>query len=180
MNYPTLVLNSDFSPLTTHPLSVWSFERTLKNLMKGRITPLEYHDAVLRSPSVEYIPPSVVALKKYVNHKSIPAFNRMNIFLRDEFECQYCANEFSSDELTFDHVIPRRDGGKTCFENIVTSCHPCNTKKGHRRDIKPIREPITPKERDLAKARTKLLKKNQILHETWFDYLYWSGVLEKD
>jgi 5-methylcytosine-specific restriction endonuclease McrA len=31
-----------------------------------------------------------------------------------------------------DHVIPRSQGGKTVWENIVTACRECNRKKGGR------------------------------------------------
>ncbi|MFX9589426.1 HNH endonuclease, partial [Acinetobacter baumannii] len=65
---------------------------------------------------------------------------RFNLFLRDRFVCQYCG---SPDHLTFDHVVPRRLGGRTTWENIVTACAPCNLAKGGR----------TPKEAQMAMFR---------------------------
>lgn len=178
LNYPALVLNADYTPITVHPLSVWGFERTLRNYLKDRVTALEYYDATLRSPTTEYRPPSVVALKQYVKRPQKVVFNRLNIFLRDNFTCQYCGDKFSSCELTFDHVIPRSQGGRTSFDNIVSACVPCNTRKADKRFMEPLNKPVTPTPRQLVKAKAKRLDIGS-LHETWHDYLYWSGVLER-
>lgn len=59
-------------------------------------------------------------------------FSRRNILLRDKFQCQYCRHQFASDALNLDHVIPRTQGGRTTWENVVASCHPCNRHKGGR------------------------------------------------
>jgi hypothetical protein len=34
--------------------------------------------------------------------------------------------------LTLDHVVPRSRGGDSVWENVVTSCAPCNLRKGDR------------------------------------------------
>ncbi len=174
-NYPALVLNADFTPISVFPLSTWSFDRTLRNVMKGRITVLEEYNVTLRSPSFEYSPPSVIALKQYVNRPKRVVFNRMNIFLRDKFCCQYCGNKFAPNELTFDHVVPRAHGGKTEYTNIVSACVSCNTRKGARRDMKPLTAPREPRVSELAAT----LDSREKLHHTWLDYLYWSGALEQ-
>jgi 5-methylcytosine-specific restriction endonuclease McrA len=76
------------------------------------------------------------------------AFTRENIYLRDKFKCQYCGNEFKKQYLTLDHVIPKSQGGKTTWENIVCSCAKCNHSKGNKTpeqaNIKLIRKPIMP------------------------------------
>jgi len=59
-------------------------------------------------------------------------FSRRAVFERDGFACQYCGHRFHEKELNLDHVIPRDQGGKTSWENIVTSCIPCNTRKANR------------------------------------------------
>ena len=71
--------------------------------------------------------PSVIALKSYIVPQSKPSFTRFNVFLRDKFACQYCG---SSNELTFDHLLPRSKGGETNWDNVVTACSECNVKKG--------------------------------------------------
>src|SRR3546814_5336217 len=63
--------------------------------------------------------PSVIALRQYVKPSEYPAFTRFNLFLRDKFACQYCGDPR---ELTFDHVIPRAQGGRTTWENVATAC----------------------------------------------------------
>lgn len=175
--YPALVLNADFSPVSIFPLSLWDFARTMRNVLKDRVVVLETYDALLRSPSVTYEPPSVVALRDYVKRPDRVSFTRMNLFLRDDFRCQYCGCKLPPKDLTFDHVVPRSAGGGTNWENIVAACVPCNTRKGSRRDLKPIRAPEAPSARSLIRKRPP---GKSGLHHSWLDYLYWSGVLESD
>jgi 5-methylcytosine-specific restriction endonuclease McrA len=58
--------------------------------------------------------------------------NRKNVFARDGNRCQYCGQDFPASQLSFDHVTPRSRGGKTDWENVVTCCLDCNSKKGDR------------------------------------------------
>ncbi len=126
-NCPALVLNADHRPLSYFPLSLWSWQDTIKAVFLERVTILAEYDRVVHSPSFEMRLPSVVSLKTYVKPARNPAFTRFNLFLRDRFECQYCGDD---DDLTFDHVIPRSRGGRTTWENVVTACAPCNLMKG--------------------------------------------------
>ena len=52
-------------------------------------------------------------------------------------------------DLNYDHVIPRRLGGGTDWENIVTCCYPCNDHKAGRTPeqagMKLLKRPIRPK-----------------------------------
>ncbi|WOO41302.1 HNH endonuclease [Rubellicoccus peritrichatus] len=77
--------------------------------------------------------PAVLLLRVF---DRVPAkevkFNRRAVFERDSFVCQYCGEHFHEKELNLDHVIPRDMGGKTSWENIVTSCIQCNTRKANR------------------------------------------------
>ena len=59
-------------------------------------------------------------------------FNRDNLFERDDYRCQYCGELFEAEGLNMDHVIPRDRGGRTSWENIVTSCLKCNSRKANR------------------------------------------------
>ena len=70
------------------------------------------------------------------------------ILLRDEYKCQYCGSEFASEDLTFEHVVPRASGGQTVWENILTACIPCNARKGAqhvnwsaRKGMRPFKPP---------------------------------------
>lgn len=175
--YPALVLNADYQPLSYFPLSLWSWQDAIKATFMDRVNIVSEYDRVVHSPSFEMKLPSVVSLKSYIKPTLYPAFTRFNVFLRDKFECQYC---FSSDDLTFDHVIPRSKGGETSWYNVVTACSPCNLKKGGRMpracNMMPRQEPYRPTVHDLRK-NGKLFPPNY-LHESWMDYLYWDTELE--
>ena len=121
--------------------------------------------------------PSVIALKDYIVPLSKPSFTRFNVFLRDKFSCQYCG---SSDELSFDHLLPRSKGGETNWDNVVTACSACNVKKGGKllknSGMKLHQYPYRPSTEDLHK-NGKNFPPN-FLHKSWMDYLYWDVELE--
>ena len=123
-------------------------------------------------PSIALKLPSVIALRQFVRPNEYPAFTRFNLFLRDRFRCVYCG---SPKELTFDHVIPRAQGGRTMWENVATACAPCNLRKGGRRPNEAHmhiqREPIRPTSWQLQE-HGRAFPPNY-LHESWRDYLYW-------
>ena len=175
--YPCLILNADFQPLSYYPLSLWSWQDTIKAVFLERVNVVNHYDHVVRSPSFEMQLPSVVSLKDYVVQNCNPAFTRFNLFLRDEFTCQYCG---SKGDMTFDHVVPRARGGRTTWENVVASCSPCNLHKGsrslRRAGMKLYRTPKRPQASQLLNAGRKFPPNH--LHHSWFDFLYWDGELE--
>ena len=128
-NRPALVLNADYRPLSYFPLSLWPWQEAVKAAWLDRVEIVAEYDDVVRSPSTVIRIPSVVVLKDYVKPRKRVAFTRFNLFLRDEFCCQYCG---AKGELTFDHVIPRAAGGVTSWENVVAACSPCNLRKGSK------------------------------------------------
>lgn len=179
---PALVLNADFRPLSYFPLSLWSWQEAVKALFRESVTVLSEYDTVVRSPSFEFKLPSVLVLKEYVPTARKPAFTRFNVFLRDEWHCQYCGSKETTNELTFDHVIPKSRGGKTSWTNIVTACRPCNTEKGHKlpRECKmfPIMEPVQPSIFELQDKGRKFPP--NFLHKSWGDFLYWDSELDSE
>src|SRR3954454_17043367 len=144
---PALVLNADFRPLSYYPLSLWPWQEVVKAVFLDRVDVVSTYDHEVRSPSFAMRLPSVVALKEYVAQDRPPAFTRFNLFLRDAFACQYCR---ASDDLTFDHVIPRSRGGRTTWENIVTACAPGNLHKGGRTPREAHMHPLHPPHRPSA------------------------------
>lgn len=78
-------------------------------------------------------------------------FNKEAVFQRDGNRCQYCGKVLPHHLLNLDHVIPRNMGGKTSWENIVTSCIDCNSRKGnrmpHQANMKILNRPTRPKRR---------------------------------
>jgi 5-methylcytosine-specific restriction endonuclease McrA len=178
---PALVLNADFRPLSYYPLSLLSWQDTIKAVFMDRVNILAYYDRTVHSSHAEWPIPSVVALKEYYTPKTRPAFTRFNVFLRDNFTCQYTGLKLPPSELTFDHLIPRSRGGKTAWENIVTASRDANMRKGSRLPREcgmfPLQEPVQPTSFELQEMGRRYPPR--FLHETWGDYLYWDSELER-
>lgn len=167
---PALLLNADYRPLNYFPLSTLSWDRAIKAVVEETVTVVAEYDTVARSPSTTMRLPSVVALKQYVPTPPYVAFTRFNVFLRDRFQCQYCGEKRRAMDLTFDHVLPRCDGGETSWENIVAACWSCNMVKDNHRQ-QPIHFPRRPSARELMAVQREFPP--NYLHESWVDYLYW-------
>ena len=169
---PALVLNADYRPLSYYPLSLWSWQDSVKSVFLDRVIIVNNYDRIIRSPSFSMKLPSVIALKSYVSPHSNPNFTRFNVFLRDKFACQYCGNKR---DLTFDHLLPKSKGGITDWENVVTACSTCNVKKGGRlfsiSGMQLFRKPFRPTVDDLHENGRNFPP--NFLHESWMDYLYW-------
>ena len=176
-NCPALVLNADYSPLSYYPLSLWPWQMAVKAVYLDRVDVIETYDREIHSPTTVLKIPSVIALKHYVKPGEHPAFTRFNLFLRDSFTCQYCG---SGKDLTFDHVTPRRLGGRTTWDNVSTACSPCNLKKGGRTPQQakmPLRmKPFRPTSWQLQDQGRRFPP--NYLHESWRDWLYWDVELE--
>ncbi|MDY0028992.1 MAG: HNH endonuclease [Pseudobdellovibrionaceae bacterium] len=176
---PALVLNADFRPLSYYPLSVWPWQEAVKAIFRETVVVVSEYARVVHSPGTELKLPSVLALKEYVPMDRAPAFTRFNVFLRDGWQCQYCSCHFRTDELTFDHVIPRSRGGRTSWTNIVASCQCCNKRKGSylpkEIGMYPMREPRQPSIYELQDRGRKFPP--NFLHESWMDFLYWDTEL---
>ena len=174
---PALVLNADYRPLSYYPLSIWSWQDTIKAVFLDRVNILENYDRHVHSPSFEMVLPSVISLKTYVKPPRFPAFTRFNVFLRDRFTCQYCGTRA---ELTFDHLVPRSRGGRTTWDNVVAACSSCNLLKGrylpHECGMFPTQKPLRPSVQQLH-SNGRLFPPNY-LHRSWLDYLYWDSELE--
>jgi len=177
-HHPALVLNADYRPLSYYPLSLWPWQEAIKAAWLDRVDIVAEYDEVVRSPSTEIRIPSVVVLKDYVKPQKRVAFTRFNLFLRDQFRCQYCG---AKGELTFDHVVPRARGGITSWENVVAACAKCNLKKGSK-SLKQVgmalrKPPRQPGAEELRNQGRRFPPNH--LHETWLDFLYWDAELEE-
>ena len=174
---PALVLNADYRPLSYLPLSLWSWQDAIKAAYLDRVDIIAEYDDVVRSPSTTIKIPSVVVLKDYVKPVKRVAFTRFNLFLRDEFHCQYCG---TNGDLTFDHVVPRAHGGVTSWENVVAACSRCNLAKGSKMLSQVSMNLRKPPRRPAAEQLRNLGRKfpPNFLHESWMDFLYWDAELE--
>ena len=175
--FPALVLNADYRPLSYYPLSLWPWQEAVKAVWMDRVTIAAEYEQTVHSQRMEMRIPSVVVLKDYVKPRKRVAFTRFNLFLRDEFMCQYCG---SRHDLTFDHVVPRAHGGITSWENVVAACAPCNLSKGSKTlrnsGLRLQRTPRRPTASELIE-RGRRFPPNH-LHESWADYLYWDTELD--
>ena len=45
--------------------------------------------------------------------------------------CAYCHSRLTAQEATADHMLARKNGGRTKRDNIVAACKDCNLAKGH-------------------------------------------------
>ncbi len=131
------------------PHRVISWQRAIVLFYLGKVEVLEEYDEAIAAPSITIRTPAVVRLTKgSVSKKHKVRFSRINVFTRDGFRCQYCGEKKAMTALNYDHVVPRARGGKTAWENIVTSCYACNDRKGSRTlaeaGMKPLRQPFKP------------------------------------
>lgn len=169
----TLVLNADMNPVCLLPVSTDTWQNAIKMVYLDHAQVVhEYEDWEVHSPSVTIRVPSVIMIHEYIHfEKSIP-WNDELLLLRDDYKCQYCLKVFPAQQLTQDHVKPRRDGGKTTWDNIVAACAPCNHRKGHNAKVVPKKMPYKP-------SYWELVKKAQqhfplvIPDHSWVDYLQW-------
>jgi 5-methylcytosine-specific restriction endonuclease McrA len=155
----TLILTPWMSP---HKIVNW--QRSMELLVGGKIDVLEEYDQIIRSASLSFSLPAVARLRKNIHgFKKGVKFSRVNVFTRDGFCCQYCGERKPARELNYEHVIPRAQGGKTEWENIVTACYPCNNRKGsktpaqagmtlRKKPVRPKTLPLTAPSWDASKV----------------------------
>jgi 5-methylcytosine-specific restriction endonuclease McrA len=123
-----------FLDVDWQPMRVDSWPRAITALFLGKIEVVEYsRDRTIKGVGREYPMPAVVrVLRRFRRDRMVIRFSRLNIYARDRFTCQYCGARLLSEDLTFDHVVPRSAGGRTVWDNIVTACVPCNGRKANR------------------------------------------------
>ena len=121
-----LVLNASYEPL-----NVCTVRRAHVLVFKGKAEIVEEHELPLRSATSTFTRPHVIRLLQYIRvPRSVQRkISRRALFARDGWRCVYCG---STGRLTLDHVVPRSRGGDSVWENVVTSCAPCNMRKGNR------------------------------------------------
>jgi HNH endonuclease len=63
-----------------------------------------------------------------LDYYNVPA-NRAKVYERDEYLCRYCRKQLTTVTATLDHVVAVSRGGGNDFDNLVTACLECNSKK---------------------------------------------------
>jgi len=173
----TLVLNA-----TYEPINIVSWKKALTLLFQDKVEVLAEYDREIRSVNFTIKMPSVLRLLRYVKiRKRFPhvKFCRANIYARDNHTCQYCGRRCSTEDLTFDHVVPIVKGVDKTWDNIVTCCVRCNHKKGgqtpEEAGMRLIRPPGQPEWVPTILHVTIGLR---TAPDAWRDYLYWNVELE--
>jgi 5-methylcytosine-specific restriction endonuclease McrA len=166
----TLLLNADAQPVSYLPLSAIQWKEAVLYMYHDKCNVLEwYDDWMVHSTLWETKVPAVIMLKDYVRTKTMVRFSKNNVYLRDNYRCLYCEGAVSKKTATMDHVHPISRGGKTHFENIVTACGPCNTRKGSKIDMRPIYKPYIPGYWELVRKRKQL--PFEVKHPSWYEWL---------
>ncbi len=197
LNSAVLVLNRNYQPI-----HITNVRRAFSLLYQGvaRAIDEQYrlydfeswaalsaeNDGGIATVSRSFRVPRVVVLQAY---EKIPTmrvrFSRVNIYARDKDTCQYCGEQLPRSELNLDHVVPRSQGGRTSWENVVCSCIECNLQKGGRTpeqaNMRLLQKPVRPKWTPMFRGA---LKKQT--YREWLPFLslkeaaYWNVELKDE
>lgn len=168
---------------TYEPLKVIGWQRAVYLIFTGKAEIVEESNELVRSASQEWKLPSVIRQLGKFKRRGEVQFSRLNIYMRDGFTCQYCGERHKAQDLTFDHVLPRAQGGKTSWTNIVTACRPCNRDKDNctpeQAKMKLLKKPVQPKW-----LPTQMILRMKEMPKQWEPYVdlksisYWTVELE--
>ena len=136
---PCLVLNADYTPISIidwRSAIHWYFKIQEQKYPVIDIIEFYKNDGIKGCNTI-YQVPAIIRVNKYIkSNKNIVKFSRKNLFLRDNYTCQYCKQRFAMNKLTYDHVIPKSKWSNTesptSWNNIVTACHICNRRKADK------------------------------------------------
>jgi 5-methylcytosine-specific restriction endonuclease McrA len=164
----TLLLNTTFEPL-----AIVSWRKAITLLFLEKVEVISEYDMEVRSVSKCIRLPAVIRLLRFVRSNRLSArFSRKNVFLRDDYTCQYCGERFEARYLTCDHIVPKSRGGTTEWTNIVTSCVYCNLKKGDKLpeevNMHPGKKPARPSGFHVLMLNVGI----KVLPDYWRDYLF--------
>ena len=163
---PVLVLNLNYVPI-----NVCNVRRAVILVGKGKAELLENHRGQIHTVTTIFDVPSIIRLVYLVRRPFAPRkLSKREVFLRDRFICQYCGKK--TQDLTLDHVVPRRQRGAHTWENVVAACINCNLHKAGRTPVEAkmglSRAPRAPQP-DPYRAL-----KNRVILEEWRPYIPWT------
>lgn len=163
---PVLVLNQNYEPL-----HVATVRRALVLWLSGKAEILETYEHEVASAQRRFPAPSVIRLLSLVKRPPVRVkLCRREVFLRDNYTCQYCG--VRTHDLTIDHVVPRSRGGPHTWENVVSACRTCNHRKGGKSlaeaRMQLLRQPFEPRP-----GRYYLVQRvlRSPVHESWLKFL---------
>lgn len=137
----------------------------------------------VHTPNFRILVPEVVLLTGFTRMPPRTVkFNRRNIYMRDQYMCQYCGIRPQREELTIDHIVPRSKGGKSTWENVVLACQSCNTRKGNKMpeevNMRLMKAPKRP--HWLSTLRSTLRGPERPIWQRFVDVAYWNVTLEEE
>lgn len=143
----------------------------------------EHPAGFVKTPAFRIAIPEVITLQAYDRlPDSAVKFTRRNIYEHYGHRCCYCGQRYATQELNLDHVMPKSRGGPTNWENIVTSCIPCNLRKGNRTPEEAGLPLLVRPQRPKWKGRSSLVFRSGVrVRQSWqrfIDNVYWNSELE--
>lgn len=172
----TLLLDVGYAPV-----GIVSWQAAVTLLYQEKVTVIEEYDEELHSAYQVIKVPAVAVLREPISKREKPVkFSRVNVYGRDGYRCQYCGTKCTFKELTYDHVIPRSQGGKTNWLNIVSACYDCNAKKAGRTPeqarMRLLKKPVQP----MKTPAVMIPMSQKSIPDAWRDYVWWTGDLDQD
>lgn len=124
------------------------------------------HQSLIESKSIIAVSGKYFDVAKY-GHVAV---SNRRIFSRDRYRCAFCGVKFTNlNLLSRDHIVPQSKGGPNTWNNVVTSCYKCNSKKADRTPeqagMKLLYEPYVPNHWET------LLLENKSPTKCQYDYL---------
>ena len=166
LHAPVLVLNLNYVPI-----NICTVRRAVVLVGKGKAELLENHRGEIRTVTSVVDVPSIIRLVYLVKKPFLPRkLSKKEVFLRDRFTCQYCGKK--TQDLTLDHVIPRRQHGSHTWENVVAACTRCNLHKAGRTPVEA--RMVLHKEPRAPDPNPYLILQNRIILDEWLPYIPWT------
>ena len=164
MEFRTLVLRKDYTPISLFPLGTIPSEDAITRVIAGTCEIVSSYNIPIRTqnPKHNFKWPSIIRRlrsgEKIGDYNSIPPLKDEFLYYRDHCICVYCGVVLSLRDSTLDHIVPISKGGKTEWKNSGLACTRCNSLKGNNLPTGKwtpniaIREPTL---KDLINARKK-------------------------
>lgn len=125
--YPRVILCNT----TIQVMGLINWQKGISLILSGKAHSIKDSDSVVRSPSLEIAVPEIIVLNQYADaagmfeikdtdYASLGAIRK-----RDNYTCAYCG-EYG---YTVDHIIPKCREGSSRWDNLITACSKCNSKK---------------------------------------------------
>ena len=162
-----ILLNADYTFL-----NIVNWKKAFTLIAKDKVEVVKYGEKAIKNVQGLLLQiPAVMRLIKLIRtiYRTRVPFSKKNVMVRDGFKCAYCKTEHV--RFTIDHVVPKSRGGKSTFENCVTSCKSCNNKKGSKTcneaHMFPKTKLVAPTISEFLLLKVKSLGVDRVLADLW-------------